>query len=233
MKEISFMEETIKHSLPIWDRCADTPFVQELCAGTLPFEKFRQYMIQDSIYLKNYARIYGKAIYHSTVLKDIQVYYEMLGFVTDAESAVRLRYLRQFGMTDDDIELIEPFAENREYIEFLTETAERGDTCEMLMAVLPCMLSYSYIFRKIADRAKRNRSKYLDFIMDYADSRYETECREWSRFADEKCGHLPEEAKERLRSAFEKAGVLELRFWEMAYREHKHIWKFLGERLKK
>ncbi|MCI2039084.1 MULTISPECIES: hypothetical protein [Clostridium] len=61
-------------------------------------------MIQDSIYLKHYARIYGKAMYHSTVLKDIQLYYSVLRFITDTESAVRLSYLKQFGMTDDDIE---------------------------------------------------------------------------------------------------------------------------------
>nr|WP_275507178.1 hypothetical protein [Clostridium coskatii] len=37
-------------------------------------------------------------------MKDIQLYYSVLRFITDTESAVRLSYLKQFGMTDDDIE---------------------------------------------------------------------------------------------------------------------------------
>ena len=96
-------------------------------------------MIQDSIYLKNYARIYGKAIYHAATLKDIQIYYFMLDFITDKESLVRLNYLKQFGLMDDDIEFITPLPENQNYIDFLFETAERGNEYEILMAVLPCI----------------------------------------------------------------------------------------------
>lgn len=50
------------------------PFVQELKSGILPFEKFKLYMIQDSIYFRHYARAYGKAMYHSTELRDIQFF---------------------------------------------------------------------------------------------------------------------------------------------------------------
>ena len=60
---------------------------------------------RDSIYLKNYARIYGKAIFHADTLREIQLYYSMLNFVNDTESEVRLDYLKQFCMTDNDIEL--------------------------------------------------------------------------------------------------------------------------------
>lgn len=151
------MEEILNRNMPIWDRCAETPFVRELQNGTLPFEMFKQYMIQDSIYLKHYARIYGKAIYHAATLKEIQTYYSILNFVTDTESAVRLNYLSQFGMTDDDIELIAPLPENQNYIDFMISIAEQGDGCAILMAVLPCMLSYSYIFRKLAPSREAGR----------------------------------------------------------------------------
>ena len=99
---MTFMENILAHNIPIWEQCAATPFVREMQNGMLPFEKFKVYMIQDSIYLKNYARIYGKAIFHADTLKEIQLYYSMLNFVNDTESEVRLDYLKQFGMTDDD-----------------------------------------------------------------------------------------------------------------------------------
>lgn len=216
---MSFIWEILKHNIPIWDDCADTPFVRELQSGKLPFEKFKQYMIQDSIYLKNYARIYGKALYHSTTLTDIQVYYAVLSFATDKESAVRLNYLKQFGITDDDIEFIAPLPENQDYIDFMLEVAEQGNICEILMAVLPCMLSYSYIFRKVAAAPESRQSRYWDFIQDYADDRYFEDCKAWCEFADTKCDHLPEETKKRLSEIFEKASVLELHFWNMDYTE--------------
>ena len=216
--KMSFMNEVLEKNIPIWDECIATPFVQEMKAGTLPFECFKEYMIQDSIYLKHYARVYGKEIYHAKTLRDIQLYYYVLSFVTDTESAVRLRYLEQFGMTDDDIESIAPLPENQRYIDFLLETAERGDEKEMLMAVLPCMMSYSYIFRRLAEDPKSKESRYWDFIEDYADERYAESCREWSQFTDGKCEVLPDTEKEKLSDIFKKASLLELDFWKMPYR---------------
>lgn len=218
---MSFMEGILKQNMPVWDKCIATLFVQDMKDGTLLIEDFKEYMIQDSIYLKNYARVYGKAIYHAETLREIQLYYSILNFVTDTESVVRLNYLRQFGMTDDDIEFIDPLPENRNYIDFLFETAERGNGCEILMAVLPCMLSYSYIFRKLADEPESRKSKYWDFIQDYADDRYAESCKEWCDFADKKCVSLSEADQKKLGSIFEKAGYLELDFWNMAYRRKK------------
>lgn len=215
---MSFMNEVLEKNIPIWDECIATPFVQEMKGGTLPFECFKEYMIQDSIYLKHYARVYGKEIYHAKTLRDIQLYYSVLSFVTDTESAVRLRYLDQFGMTDDDIESIAPLPENQRYIDFLLETAERGDEKEMLMAVLPCMMSYSYIFRRLAEDPESKESRYWDFIEDYADDCYAKSCEEWSEFTDKKCKNLSNAEKEKLSHIFKKASLLELDFWKMPYR---------------
>lgn len=35
---MSFMKETLERVTPIWDRCSETPFVQEVKSGTLPME---------------------------------------------------------------------------------------------------------------------------------------------------------------------------------------------------
>lgn len=216
---MSFMKETLNQALPIWNACTETPFVQEVKNGTLPMEKFKYYMIQDSIYLKHYARVYGKAMYHSTKLKDIQLLYSVLCFVTDTESAVRLNYLKQFGLADDDIESIAPLPENQHYIDFMLDIADEGNVNKILMAVLPCMLSYSYIFCKIAADPETKKSRYWDFIEDYADECYVEDCKLWSAFADEKCVSLPDHEKKELTAIFEKASLLELNFWKMAYKE--------------
>ncbi len=214
---MSFMQQVITKTKDIWDECVKTPFVQEVKNGTLPLDKFKQYMIQDSIYLKHYARIFGKAIYHATTLKEIQTYYSALSFVTDTESAVRLRYLDRFGITDNDIEFIKPLAENQNYIDFMVEIAEQGEVCEILMAVLPCMLSYGYIFKQIAAEEAARDSKYWDFISDYATDHFDEVCKQWCSYADEICSNLPQSKQEKLNAIFERSSLLELDFWKMAY----------------
>ena len=176
-------------------------------------------MIQDSIYIKHFARLYGAAIFCSQNLKDIQLFYSVLCFVTDSESAVRLNYLQQFGLTDDDIEQIAPLPQNQNYIDFMLKAAETRDICEILMAVLPCMLSYSYIFRRIASSPEAKASRYYDFIRDYAADEYFESCKVWSDFADRKCEALSTEGQKKMGQIFEKASLLELDFWKMAYGE--------------
>lgn len=92
---MTFMEKIVEKNIPIWDACEATPFIREMKSGELSTEKFRRYIIQDSIYLKNYARVCGKAVYHSVSLKDIQTWYSMLSLVTEEESLVRLSYLEK------------------------------------------------------------------------------------------------------------------------------------------
>lgn len=218
---MAFMKDILTRNIPIWEECAATPFVQEVQTGKLPLEKFKRYMIQDSIYLKNYARIYGKAIFHADTLREIQLYYSMLNFVNDTESEVRLDYLKQFCMTDNDIELIAPLPENQNYIDFMFEIASHGKNEEILMAVLPCMLSYSYIFRKLAAVPTSRQSRYWDFIKDYADEQYAESCKEWSAFAEHKCAGLSVANKKYLADIFEKASLLSLLFgrWPIGTRE--------------
>ena len=147
--------------------------------------------------------------------------YSMLNFVNDTESEVRLDYLKQFCMTDNDIELIAPLPENQNYIDFMFEIASHGKNEEILMAVLPCMLSYSYIFRKLAAVPTSRQSRYWDFIKDYADEQYAESCKEWSAFAEHKCAGLSVANKKYLADIFEKASLLELAFWKMAYRNER------------
>ena len=53
---------------------------------------------------------------------------------------------------------------------------------------------------------------------DYADDQYAESCKEWCDFADRKCGSLSEADQKNLGNIFEKAGYLELDFWNMAYK---------------
>ena len=157
------------------------------------------------------------AIYRSTALRDIQFYHSILGFVTERESAVRLSYLQKFGLSDDGIEGVAPEPETRDYIDFLLTIARGGETREILMAALPCMLSYSYIFKKVAGTPGVEGSPYLDFIRDYADDPYAQSCQWCCDFADEKCAALAPGEEELLCRLFTQDSLQELAFWNMAY----------------
>lgn len=215
---MSFLKEVIEHGHSIWDECADTAFVRGLQLGTLSDERFEKYLIQDSIYLVDFARVIGAAIHHAKSFEDIQMYYSVLSFVSGTECETRQSYLARFGLTDEDVAQMKAEEENWRYSDFLLHIAGAGDEREILMALLPCVLSYSYIFRRVAERSGAENTKYRKFIEDYACEAYAESCRGWLEYADRKCSNLTIEEKEKLSNIFENSCRMELAFWQMVYR---------------
>ena len=51
---MTFMEKVVADSMPLWEAAADTPFLAEMGRGTLDRRQFLDYIVQDSIYLRDY-----------------------------------------------------------------------------------------------------------------------------------------------------------------------------------
>ncbi len=65
---MSFISKIITKNIPIWDQCAAPPLLKGPRTKVLLMKKFKAYIIQDSIYLKNYARVSKAKAYVTTVI---------------------------------------------------------------------------------------------------------------------------------------------------------------------
>ena len=96
---------------------------------------------------------------------------------------------------------------------------EGQGAAECMMACLPCMLSYGWIFGELIRRSPGvNDTPYWPFVRDYAGNQYETVCEQWADFTNTVCRDLEPERKERCREIFYQCSVHELHFWEMSAR---------------
>ena len=214
---MAFMDSVIARSKPLWDAAADESFLRQMGEGTRPREQFLDYIIQDSLYLRDYLRAYAMAIVKARSLKEMQVFYSVLGFVNDSENLTRLQYLKDGGLTDADVETMAKKPACANYTGFLMDIAETEDVPEILMAVMPCMLGYYDVFKTLLDRYPAVLEGYYGpLVKDYTSPLYKESCDYWTAFCDELCGELPEERKERLSAIFEAASRQELYFWQMA-----------------
>lgn len=57
--------------LPVWQRYINHPFVLALGNGELPLDSFKGYLIQDYLYLVQFARANALASYKSKNMEDI------------------------------------------------------------------------------------------------------------------------------------------------------------------
>lgn len=215
---MSFMKEAIDNSMDIWEGYMSHPFIVELEDGTLDTERFKNYIIQDSLYLMDFARVYSLGMYKSKTLKEIQNFYSILGFVNADETNTRIKYLNEWGISQEEIEVTELKPANRGYTQFMLNIALTSEIPEILMATLPCMISYCYIAKRMIERNPDiKETKYWDFINDYAGGSYEDCCKMWSEYADELCKDMDEERKMKLINIFRQAGIHEMNFWDMSY----------------
>lgn len=214
---MSLILECIHDSLPIWEACLHTPFLHSMADGTLDEACLKGYIVEDSLYLREYARVFAWGMLHAPTMQEIRMFYTMLSFVKESEDAVRLKYLRRWGITDEEIQLLPLRKENQAYVNTMLEAAQSGSGAVCLMAALPCMLSYAWIFERMF-REHESIAETLcgPLVREYASPEYAQLCRVWMEDAWRICEPLNAEQKQRCKEIFRACSEHELRFWRMS-----------------
>lgn len=214
---MTFMDEVIHNSLTLWKEAANVEFLEEMGKGILDRHQFYEYIIQDSLYLRDYVKAFAMGIYKSKTLKEMQIFYSVLGFVKDSENKTRLEYLADYGMVDEDIETIDKKLACKDYTDFLIDTAFQEEIPEILMAIMPCMLGYYYVFTELLKKYPTVVDTYYGpLVKDYTSKQYLDFCNYWKEYCNQVCEQLDSSRKIKLNNIFKEASKHELYFWEMA-----------------
>lgn len=216
---MSFVNECVTDSLPLWQTSLQTPFIQELTNGSLDETKFRDYIIDDSLYLREYSKIFAWGILHAHSMEEISQYYSLLAFVNENENSTRRQYLKYFKLTDQAIQSLPLRPDNQAYVDYMLSVAKTGSgAIECMMASLPCMLSYNYIFNQVIKDPKLNKdSIFYQLISDYANLEYQNDCDKWIKFTDQLCTNLTNAEKHKYMKIFRTSSLYETKFWQMSH----------------
>lgn len=208
----------MQESLPIWQQCLDSDFLRGLEAGTLDEDCFKGYIVDDSLYLREYARVFAWGMTKAQTMAAMRNYYSLLSFVNENEDVARLQYLKRYGLTDDDIQSLPQRPTNRAYTDYMIEATKNGEgEAECIAAVLPCMLSYFWIFRRLLKRSPGVLDTVFGpLVKDYASDGYGDACQAWADYAEKACTGLSPERAARCREIFKACSEFELGFWRMA-----------------
>src|ERR687896_2063766 len=114
------------------------PFLRGLTDGTLTEECFRFYVLQDAVYLREYARALSLAGVRSPDESALVMFNEhAIGAIT-VERSLHEGLLKDLGVSESEAEGAEVSPTTFAYTSFLLKTAALGDCPEVLGAVLPC-----------------------------------------------------------------------------------------------
>ncbi len=209
----------------IWQRTADLrdaihalPFNTGLAAGTLPRETFQFYIIQDALYLDQYARTLAIAAARGP---DAATLREFGRYAVDAiavEQALHEQYLREFPAS---LANAEASPECLGYTSFLLATAYHEPWEVLLAALLPCFWLYWDVGTTIARHAAPD-NPYRAWIDTYADEGFGTAVRAVIATTDRAAEAASAEVRDRMAAAFIRSCQYEWLFWDGAW--HRRSW---------
>ena len=193
-------------------------FVRALGEGTLPPASFRHYLVQDYLFLIQFARAYALAAYKAPTLASMRKAAAAMTAIIDTELKLHIRLVERWGMNEHQLETTEEARETVAYTRFVLDAGARGDLLDLTTALAPCVIGYAEIGKVLAASASgRSKSNpYRDWISEYAGDAYQALARdaetELDRLATES---LTEARYPRLLALFRRATRLEADFWQM------------------
>jgi thiaminase (transcriptional activator TenA) len=212
-----FTDELLEAARPIWDAQLEHPFVRGIADGTLDPETFRNWVVQDYLYLKDFARVFAWAVAKAERLDSMGWYAAVLNLTLNTEMGLHRDYATRFGVGLVELESAPMWPTTRAYTDFLVRTSADGDMAELVAALLPCAWGYAYIAERMARGEQPSDPRYADWIAMYASPEF-VDAAEWLRAEmDRLAADAGPDKRERLREIFVLSSRYEWQFWEMCW----------------
>jgi thiaminase/transcriptional activator TenA len=137
-----FSGELWRAITPIYAAVLQHPFLAGLTDGTLPRKKFRHYVIQDALYLQDFARALSIAAARSTDENALVMFAEHAVGVMSVERGLHETFFAEFGLAHSEVEQTPMAPTTLAYTSYMLRIAYTGEYAELLGALLPCYWIY-------------------------------------------------------------------------------------------
>lgn len=200
-----------------WQRYCEHRFVRELADGSLPQEAFRHYLKQDYLFLIQFARAWGLAVYKSRDLAEIRQGLGSLKAIIDVEMGLHVRYCAEWGIDEVDLAGLQESRATLAYTRYVLDVGMSGDLLDLHVALAPCIIGYGEIANWILGQpfAKIAGNPYRDWIEMYAGEEYQEHIRSELEWLNLRLSQVDETRLNRLSLIFRDATRLEADFWQM------------------
>lgn len=196
------------------------PFVLGIQNGTLDREKFRYYLIQDCLYLEDYAKTFALGVAKAKSPETANLFAKYIP-VMNGELDVHQGYLARLGVTQAEIDAMPRALDNLSYTSYMLRVAYEEGEAEILAAILSCAYSYEVIARTMVENnpAALEDAFYGDWIRGYLSESYHADNRTLFETLRRLTVSYSPQQMQHLTDIFVACSRYELAFWEMAWTE--------------
>lgn len=211
-------QQLLDYAAEVWTAYNEHPFVLGIQNGTLEKEKFRFYMIQDYLYLGDYAKIFALGVAKATSLSNAMLFSKYIS-VMNGELNVHSNYMARLGITQEDIDSAKRSLDSLSYTSYMLRVAYEETEVEIVAAILACAYSYEVIAKKIVENnpAAVDDEFYGSWISGYVSEEYSEENRVLIELLDDMTKSYTPAQTEHLKDVFLACSRYEMAFWDLSW----------------
>lgn len=202
----------------IWRAIYTHPFLDELHAGTLPMDRFTYFILQDYLYLLDFAQVLCLGGAKSPDLQTLEIFTRHALIAVEVERSFHASFGRSLGLSRKQLDGAPKGPITEAYTRHLQAVARGGSLGEIVAAVSPCY----WIYGEVGKRLYKNRPKrpriYRQWIETYASEEYWKPVREQIRLMNQLGARAKGDEKKLMASHFLLSSRYEFLFWDQAYR---------------
>ena len=218
MSTLSVSERLHEAAAPIWAKCLSHPFVTGIGDGTLDVEKFRYFMLQDYLYLFDYAKVFALGVVKARDPELMRIFAGNVESVLNGEMSLHRSYMKRLGITEAQVLAVRPALDNLSYTNYMLSVAGVGTPAEIVASILACSWSYAEIGQALARiPGALEHPFYGEWIQGYAGGEYAAANAALIELMNDLAKDASEAQMRDLTGIFVNCSRYELGFWDMAW----------------
>lgn len=202
---------------PDWDAYTQHAFVRQLGDGTLPEACFQHYLKQDYLFLIQFTRAWGLAVFKSHHLDDMRYAQAGINAMLDTEIGLHIEFCQRWGISKDELNQLPEASACVAYTRYVLDCGMQGDLADLHTALAPCVIGYAEIAQWLMAQpfTKLEGNPYREWIEMYASDEYQEAAQLEQTQLERACRDLSDARLSQLSHIFTTATRMEVAFWEM------------------
>ncbi|MEV6210386.1 thiaminase II [Kitasatospora sp. NPDC051914] len=202
---------------PVYGEILAHPFLAGLTDGTLPRQAFRHFVVQDSHYLRDYARALAVCAAKAPDEADVRAFADDAVGALAAEQEMHAEFLTAFGETAAEAAAEPVLPTTLAYTSYLLATVHGGSFAEAVAAVLPCYWIYARVGEALLAKSSPD-PLYAKWIAAYGDEAFQSVVRRVLDLTDRLGEEISPTERRRMVRHFTTTSRYEWMFWDAAWR---------------
>jgi thiaminase/transcriptional activator TenA len=213
-----FTDQLRRRADRIWQAIDAHPFLRELHAGTLPMNRFTYFILQDYVYLLDFAQVLCQGGAKSPNLETLELFCRHALGAVEVERSFHASFGKGLGLSRKQLDAVPKGPVTQSYIGHLQSVARSGSLGELVAAVLPCYWIYGEVGRRLYRNRPRKPKIYRQWIETYASEEFWQPVCEQVQLMDRIAVGASSDERKLMTAHFILSSRYEFMFWEQAYR---------------